>query len=229
MSGVFEIDDAEDAVIVEGELDFDAPDDIRFLRRTQRRQRLPSRSAAFLMARSRSTIGRTTGAHLPSIRTVRDWIRPLNAVTTFVIARGDPQTRRTHSAMSWPSSTVRMVLTVSTTARSTIRIRNASGLRDRLSSYTALRHPGPQKTRGRPLPAAGGRLRAAPDAQGRGYSPDGGLLHVTHSRKVRQATPFRHRRNGRVLDLQEAWHLDCVAGAWSGSAQRRRAGRTSVS
>ena len=40
------------------------------------------------------------------------------------------------------------------------------------------------------------KSRAAPDAQGRGYSSDGGLLHVTHSRKVRQAAPFRHRRNG---------------------------------
>jgi hypothetical protein len=110
------------------------------------------------MARSRSTIERSTGAHLTSIKTVRDWIRPLKAVTTFVTARGDPQTRRTHSAMSWPSLTVRMVSTVSTTARSTIRIRNASGLRDRLSSYAALRHPGPQKTRGRPVPAAGGRV-----------------------------------------------------------------------
>jgi hypothetical protein len=110
------------------------------------------------MARSRSTIERTTGAHLPSIRTVRDRTRPLKAVTTLVTARGDPQTRRTHSAMSWPSLTVRMVSTVSTTARSTIRIRNASGLRDCLSSYAALRHPGPQKTRGRPVPAAGGRV-----------------------------------------------------------------------
>jgi hypothetical protein len=110
------------------------------------------------MARARSTIERTTGAHLPSIRTVRDRTRPLKAVTTLVTARGDPQTRRTHSAMSWPSLTVRMVSTLSTTARSTIRIRNASGLRDRLSSYVALRHPGPQKTRGRPVPAAGGRV-----------------------------------------------------------------------
>jgi hypothetical protein len=52
----------------------------------------------------------------------------------------------------------------------------------------------------------GGRQRrAAPDAQGRRDPSGGGLLHVTHSRKVRQAALFRHRRNWRVLDLQEAW------------------------
>lgn len=31
MPGVFERDDVEDAVVVEGELDFDAPDEIRFI------------------------------------------------------------------------------------------------------------------------------------------------------------------------------------------------------
>ena len=31
MPGVFEKDDAEDSVIVEGDLDFDAPDEIRFI------------------------------------------------------------------------------------------------------------------------------------------------------------------------------------------------------
>jgi hypothetical protein len=42
---------------------------------------------------------------------------------------------------------------------------------------------------------------------------DGGLLHVIHAWKVRHAAPFRHRRNGRVLDLQEAWRVNLMTQA----------------
>jgi hypothetical protein len=57
--------------------------------------------------------------------------------------------------------------------------------------------------------------RAAPDAYSRRDPSGGGLLHVIHSRKVRQAAPFRHRRNWRVLDLQEAWQ-STRSSDWSG-------------
>lgn len=110
------------------------------------------------MERFRSTIERTTGAHLPSISTVRDRTRSLRAVRTLVVARGDPQTRRTHSAMSWPSLTVRTISTVFTTPRSTFRTRNAVGLRARRSSCAALRQRDPQRTRVRPVVAAGGSV-----------------------------------------------------------------------
>ena len=49
--------------------------------------------------------------------------------------------------------------------------------------------------------------RATPDALGRGYPSDGEFLQVAHTQEERQAAPFRHRRNSRVLDLQEAWQL----------------------
>ena len=59
---------------------------------------------------------------------------------------------------------------------------------------------------GRSSGARGRRQRrAAPNALGLEDPSDSGLLYVTHTRKVRQTALFRHRRNSRVLDLQEAW------------------------